>query len=78
MPLPKVENLSKSEASLVAQMIKNLPAIWKTCVLALGRENSLEKKMANYSSIQAWRIPRTDEPDGLQSMGLLSQTQKTD
>ena len=59
-------------------MIKNLPAIWKTCVLALGRENSLEKKMANYSSIQAWRIPRTDEPDGLQSMGLLSQTQKTD
>ena len=62
--------------SPVAQMVKNLPAIWQTWVLSLGREDPLEKETTNYSSIQAWRIPRTDEPDGLQSMGLQSQTQK--
>ena len=57
-------------ASLVAQMVKNLPAMWETCVQSLGQENPLEKGMATHSSILAWRIPRTEEPGGLQSMGL--------
>jgi len=48
-------------ASLVAQMAKNLPATWETCILSLGWEHSLEKGMATYSSILAWRIPWTEE-----------------
>ena len=56
-------------ASLVAQMVKNLPAIQETQVLSLGRENALEREMATDSSIIAWRIPWTEEPGGLQSMG---------
>ena len=52
-------------ASLVAQMVKNLPAMLKTQVQSLGGEDSLEKGMANYSSILAWRIPWTEEPGGL-------------
>ena len=55
-------------ASLVAQMIKNLPAIQETWVPSLGREDPLEKEMATHSRILAWRIPRTEEPGGLQSM----------
>ena len=55
-------------ASQVAQMIKNLPAMWKTQVQSLGREDPLEKGMANCSSILAWRIPWTEEPGGLQSI----------
>ena len=58
-----------SEASLVAQLVKNLPAVQETQVLFLGREDPLEKEMATHSSILAWRIPRTGEPGGLQSMG---------
>ena len=54
---------------LVAQMVKNLPAKWETQVQSLGWEDALEKEMATYPSILAWRIPRTEEPDGLQSMG---------
>ena len=50
-------------------MVKNLPAMWETWVQSLGWENPLEKGMATHSSILAWRIPRTEEPDGLQSMG---------
>ena len=57
-------------ASLVAQMVKNLPAMWETRVQSLGREDLLEKGMATRSNILAWRIPWTEEPDGLQSMGL--------
>ena len=55
-------------ASLVAQMVKNLPAMQKTWVQSLGREDLLEKKMATPSSVLAWRIPWAEEPGGLQSM----------
>ena len=58
-----------SGASLVVQMVKNLPAVWEDQVRSLGWEDSLEKKMATHSSIFAWRIPWTEEPGGLQSMG---------
>ena len=50
-------------------MVKNLPVMQETQVLSLGQEDPLEKKMATHSSILAWRIPWTEEPDGLQSMG---------
>ena len=51
-------------------MVKNLPAMQEMRVQSLGREVPLEEGMAAQSSIPAWRIPRTEEPDGLQSMGL--------
>ena len=51
-------------------MIKNLPAMWETWVRSLGWEDPLEEGMATDSSILAWRIPWTEEPGGLQSMGL--------
>ena len=54
---------------LVAQMVKNLPAMQKTWVLSLGQEDPLEKGMATHSSILAWRLPRTEEPGRLQTMG---------
>ena len=57
------------EASLVAQTVKNLPAMPETQVQSLGQENPLEKGMASHSSILAWRIPRPEEPGGLQPMG---------
>ena len=57
-------------ASLVAQMVRNLPAMWETWVQSLGWEDPLEEHMATYSSILAWRIPWTKEPGGLQSMAL--------
>ena len=56
-------------ASLVAQMEKSLPAVWETWVQSLGWEDPLEKEMATHSSILAWRMPWTEEPGGLQSMG---------
>ena len=56
-------------ASLVAQTIKRLPAMRETWVRSLGRKDPLEKEMATHSSILAWRIPWTEEPGGLQSMG---------
>ena len=56
-------------ASQVAQMVKNLPATQETWVWSLGGEDPLEKEMATHSSILAWRIPWTEEPGGLQSMG---------
>ena len=55
--------------SLVAQTIENLPAVQETWLRSLGRDNLPEKKMAIHSSILAWRIPWTEEPGGLQSMG---------
>ena len=58
-----------SRASLVAQKLKHLPAMWETWVRSLGREDPLEKGMATHSSILAWRIPWAEEPGGLQSMG---------
>ena len=56
-------------ASLVAQMVKRLPAMWETQVRFLGREDPLEKGMATHSSILAWKIQWMEEPGGLQSMG---------
>ena len=55
-------------ASLVAETIKNLPAMQETQVPSLGGEDPLEKGMATHSSILAWTIPWTEEPGGLQSM----------
>ena len=56
-------------ASLVAEMVNNLPAMQKTQVQSLGWENPLEEGMATHSSILAWRIPWTEEPGRLQFMG---------
>ena len=56
-------------SSLVTQIVKNLPTMWETRVQYLGQEDPLEKGMATHSSIVAWRIPLTEEPGGLQSMG---------
>ena len=50
-------------------VVENLPAMWKTQAQSLGWEDALEKGMATHSSILAWRIPWTEEPGGLQSMG---------
>ena len=60
--------------SLIAQSVKNLPAMPETQVRSLALEDPLEKGMVAYSSILAWRIPRTEEPSELQSMGLQSLT----
>ena len=59
---------SSPVAVAVAQLEKNLPAMWETWVRALGWEDPLEKEKATHSSILAWRIPWTEEPGGLQSM----------
>ena len=59
-------------ASLVAQMVKNPPAMQETWVQSLGREDPLKKGMATHSSVLAWKIPWTEEPGGLQSMGSQS------
>ena len=58
-----------SWASQMAQMVKHLPAMRETRVRSLGWEDLLEKEMATHSSTLAWRIPRTEEPGRLQSMG---------
>ena len=63
MPLPTMV------ASLVAQTVKNLPAVEETQVRSLGWEDPLEEEMSTHSSILAWRIPQTEEPSGVQSMG---------
>ena len=57
-------------ASVVAQMVKNLPAMQEAWVQSLGQEDPLEKGMATHSSILAWRIPKTEKPGRLQSLGL--------
>ena len=62
------------EASLVPQMVKNLPAMWETWVPSLGLEDLLEKGMATPSSVLAWRISWIEEPGGLKSMGRQNQT----
>ena len=58
-------------ASLVAQKVKNLPAIQETQIQSLGQEDPLEEKMATHSSILAWRTPRTEDPGGLESGGKI-------
>jgi len=57
-------------ASLVTQMVKNLPVMRVTQVQSLGQEDPLEKGIATHSSILAWRFPWTEEPGGLQSKWL--------
>ena len=71
-------NYSITLASLVAQMVKNLPAMQETWVQSLGREDPLENEMATHSGILTWRIPWTEEPGRLQSTGSQSQTQPSD
>ena len=56
-------------ASLVTQLVKNLPAMQETQVQSLGQEDPLEKEMATHSSILAWEIPWTGEPGRRQSIG---------
>ena len=65
-------------ASPVAQTVKCLSAVQETRVQSLDREDPLEKEMAAHSSILAWRVPWTEEPGGLQSMGLQSRIQLRD
>ena len=62
-----LENKILNECGL---MVMNLPAVQETRVQSLDREDPLEEDMATHSSILAWRIPWTEEPGGLQSMGL--------
>ena len=57
-------------ASLVAQTVKRLPVVREIGVRSLGWEDALEKEMATHSSTLAWKIPWTEKPGGLQSMGL--------
>ena len=57
-------------ASLVARKVKNLPEMWKMQVWSLDREDPLEKGMATHSGILALKVPRTEDPGGLQSAGL--------
>ena len=68
-PILYIEQLLIRRASLVAQMVKNLPEIQETEVRSLGQKDPLEKGMATHSSILAQRIPSTEEVGGLQSMG---------
>ena len=63
------------DAFLVAQMVKNLPAMQETWIQSLGWEDPLEKRMLTHSCILAWRIPWTEEPGRLQSIASQSQTQ---
>ena len=62
--------LQRTRASSVAQLLKNPPAVQETWVRSLRLEDPLEKEMATHSSTLAWRIPQTEEPGRLQSMGL--------
>ena len=62
----------------MAQRLKCLPLTWETWVRSLGREDPLEEEMATHSSILAWRIPWTEEPGELQTMGSQSRTQLSD
>ena len=61
--------LTRTKASLVAQTVKNLPAMQETWIQSLGWEDPLKEGMATHCSVLAWRIPQTEEPGGLQSMG---------
>ena len=62
----------------MTQMVKRLPTMWETGVQSLDWEDPLEKEMAPHSSILAWKIPWSEKPGGLQSMGLQSQTRLSD
>ena len=60
------------------QTLKSLPAVWDTWVQSLGEEEPLEEGMATHSSILDWKIPWTEEPGELESMGSQSQTRLSD
>ena len=60
-----LSSLADSQPSLVAQVVKNLPAMQENQVQSLGLEEALEKEMVTHSSILAWKIPRTEEPGRL-------------
>ena len=62
----------------MAQRVKHPPTVWETWVLSLGREDPLEKEMVSHSSTLTWKIPWTEEPSRLQSMGSQSQTRLSD
>ena len=66
---PQINTFILAGASLVAQMVKNMPAMQEAWVQSLDWEDPLEKGMATHSSILAWIIPWTEEPGRLQSMG---------
>ena len=63
-------SMAKLQSFLIAQMVKNLPAMQETWVRCLHQEDPLEKRMTTHSRILAWRIPWTEDPGGLQSVGL--------
>ena len=67
-----------SGASLVAQRLKCLPAMWETWIQSQGWEDPLEKEMATHSNILAWRIPWKEEPGRLQSMGGRKESDTTE
>ena len=75
---PRSLSSPASSASLLTQTVKNLSAMQETQVQFLGQEDPLGNGMATHSSILAWIIPWTEEPGGLQSMGLQSQTKPRD
>ena len=62
-------SIKSSRLPRVAQTVKNLTAVQETQLRSLGQDDPLEKGMATHSSILAWRIPWTEEPGGLQSVG---------
>ena len=70
MCIGKNKKLYLFSASLVAQMVKNLPAMQETQVQSLGQEDLLKKGMVTHSSFLAWKIPRTEEPGRVQPRGL--------
>ena len=65
-----IKTANETRVSLVAQTVKDLAPMRETQIRSLGQEGPLDEKMATHSSILAWRIPWTEEPGGLQSMGL--------
>ena len=67
--MENIQEIFTKETSLVAQTVQRLSTMRETWVRSLGWEDPLEKEMATHSSILAWRIPWTGEPDGLQSTG---------
>ena len=67
--ITQLYKIQLTETSLVAQSVKSLPTMWETWVRSLVQEDPLEKEMATHSSILSWRVPWTEEPGGLQSLG---------
>ena len=69
MAIRKGQKYGDNRASLVAQTVKNPPAMWESWVRSLGQEEALEEGLATHSSILAWRTPRTEGPGRLQAVG---------